>query len=160
MENLVIFLFRASISLALFYMIYWFFLRKSTHFLANRIFLIVSLLATLLIAAFPVHYTVETTVPEQVFSIPASFDFSTPTIRSIETNTQSLFTWNVLGWALYILGILFVFSRLIIQSLRVKKLINESDSEKKESHFIHTNSKYHLPFSFFNHIFIHTDSYN
>lgn len=157
MENLFIFLFRISVSIALFYMLYLLFLRKSTHFLANRIFLISGLIVAVLISLFPIHYISESTIPQQIFPIAIDNEILTPETNLIDINTSTLFTWDNFVRVFYIIGILFVLVRLFRQFIQINRLVKDSYSERNGFYHIHRNSKYHLPFSFFNHIFIHPE---
>ncbi len=53
METIFNFLLRASSGIILFYLVYWFFLRKETFYKANRWFLMAALLMAVLLPHIP-----------------------------------------------------------------------------------------------------------
>ena len=74
MEALLTYLLDASAGIVLFYSVFWFFLRKETFHVGNRIYLIATLLSAVFLPLFPLRYSllVETT-PSQVQTIADSF---------------------------------------------------------------------------------------
>lgn len=154
MERLLTFLYAASISFTLFFMLYWIFLRELTHFKVNRFFLLTSLLASVFIAAFPIHY-------EPVIPLSETLELR-PLIRGIENGKTIPTAENSLSWSavqifIYGVGVLVFVLRLIIQTAKILLVIYRSEAKKVDNCYLHENKSYTLPFSFFNHIFINPD---
>lgn len=155
MEYWFEFLFHATIGTSLFFILYWLLLRKSTHFKANRYFLLGSVLLSILTAAFPVHYEVllNTTNSFNLETLSNSFKTSTATGNSESTNDIRI-SGLLISSVIYVTGLLFFGFRLILQSWKPIHIIQKSKSEKNGNLMIHENDYYAIPFSFFNHILI------
>ena len=157
MESLLSFLYSASVSMTLFFMLYWILLRKLTDFQANRFFLLAALLISLLIAAFPIRY-------ETVARPAETFSLRTLSEEAIESGkaapgrpvTDSV-SWTAIQVMIYSSGAFIFLLRLLIQTARIFFVISGSITRKSDNCFIHENTEYSLPFSFFNHIFIHPE---
>ena len=116
MEVLFEILIRASISIALFYALYWLLLRQSTHFKANRLFLLISLLASVILAMVPLQYQV--LIPDPSTSVLSSYEgvFNhdiTNTTTDVQ-NSNGIGLFNVL-LLIYSIGAAILMLRLLIQ---------------------------------------------
>lgn len=155
MENWFDFLFHASVGLSLFFVVYWLLLRQSTHFTANRIYLVLSVLLALIIAAFPFHYTVTLTpsasTPLSNLSGILSHQIISGSKHIPENNGVS---WSTVLLYAYLTGTALFALRLLIQTWRPLRVIYSSEPKIRDGYYIHENDKYALPFSFFNHILI------
>lgn len=155
METLLIYLLNASGGIALFYMVYWFFLRHETFHSANRWFLIGSLLLAIVLPFIPVRYEV---LVETNASKPAiqtiSDTFKNIPVFAGSDETTATFSWQHALLIVYITGASIFLLRLLIQTgvlfaLMIKHRIKSFNGVR-----IIENEKYGLPFSFFNVIFI------
>lgn len=155
METWFEFLFHATIGTSLFFILYWLLLRKSTHFKANRYFLLGSVLLSLLTAAFPFHYEVILSTPNPINLGDISNSLKTSSLTgNIESTNDLEISWVFTLSIIYLTGLLFFCLRLILQSWKPMLIIYKSISEKKDNLMIHENDYYAMPFSFFNHILI------
>ena len=155
MEQLFEFLFRSSISISLLYVVYWLLLRQSTHFRANRIFLLASLLLSILVAAFPLRYQIFIDTPEKLNFLDLGDAFkNTNPAETLDMPGKVGFSWQLVIPVIYLSGIAVFALRLIGQTWKLFRIIFREKPKKTENYLIHENNKYALPFSFFNHIFI------
>lgn len=155
MENWFDFLFHASVGLSLFFVVYWLLLRQSTHFTANRIYLVLSVLLALMVAAFPFHYTVTLTPAANTrlsnLSGMLNYQIISGSKHIPENNGVS---WSTVLLYAYLTGTALFALRLLIQTWRPLRVIYSSEPKIRDGYYIHENDKYALPFSFFNHILI------
>ncbi|GET30148.1 M56 family metallopeptidase [Prolixibacter sp. SD074] len=155
MENWFDFLLHASIGFSLFFLLYWLLLRQSTHFKANRVYLLASVLMALIVAAFPFHYTV---------SLQPITNFNLTTLTGVlnhqvategnQTAGQTGTNWSTVLLFAYLTGAALFALRLLIQTWKPLRVIYSSEPKMQDGYYIHENDKYALPFSFFNHILI------
>ena len=110
MDNLILYLFEVSVSLALFYSIYWLFLKKETFFAVNRLFLISSILFSFILPFINVSFI-------KISSPIASRQLIERTYAlgqtaSIQAKTMGIFDilWLVylIGAGLFLLGFLYI----------------------------------------------------
>ncbi|NOU59086.1 carboxypeptidase-like regulatory domain-containing protein [Marinifilum caeruleilacunae] len=152
------FLLKASVSISIMYALYWLLLRNMTHFKANRFFLLASVLLAVICAAFPVRYEVLMTAPQVMQSSEFADQFQrniSSTITPQEEEVQ-FNMWNI-GLAIYLLGLIMVLLRLIIQSWKPIQIIFKTKAKKIDEYLLHENTVYKMPFSFFNRILIHPE---
>jgi hypothetical protein len=159
MEPIFNFLLKASSGIVLFYLLYWFFLRKETFYLANRWFLIVSLIISVIIPVFPVHYQVIAgpgNNAEHVMALGDTFK-NTITPDNIPVS-DSGFPGNQRTFVLlYFAGILFFMARLLSQTAILLYFIIKYKIRNIDGFRIIENRKYQVPFSFLDMIFINPD---
>lgn len=152
------YLLKASAVIALFYLCFYFFLKKETFFNHNRWFLLIGLVVALLFPfiVIPIYSAVEPQIiPETAVLLN----------KNISENIQIVaqkpkFEWQILipvaysiGLALFLIQFLFQFGSLILLLLKSKK--NKAGSY---THVI-VNSKT-SPFSFFKWIVYNPESFN
>ncbi|EZH72720.1 hypothetical protein ATO12_21540 [Aquimarina atlantica] len=141
METFLIYLFKASILLSIFYGVYFLLLRKDTFFTINRHFLLVGIITSILLPFVefttikfiknPVFYVTETHLPASENVIPETIN------------------WWLIGFILYGLGALIFLSRFGLQLLSLKKLLTHHQGVKKDGfNFIEVTQDI-APFSFF-----------
>lgn len=159
METTFVFLLKASAGMALFYSVYWLFLRKETFYTANRWFLLAALFTSVLIPAFPLQYTVLVDQPETItFKTIADTFKNIPVFTSHEIQPES-FNWQRFVWLVYLIGVAVFFLRLLFQTILLVRLLLKSEPKFTAGIRIVENQKYSLPFSFFNTVFINTEFY-
>ncbi|MHA7112427.1 carboxypeptidase-like regulatory domain-containing protein [Sunxiuqinia elliptica] len=155
MEKFAEFLIQASIGIILFFLVYWLFLRQSTHFRVNRFYLLFALGMALVLALFPIHYqtTIQAAQPFQLSEFNQRFQetVATENLHEIGASTNN---WIQLGWLVYSLGVLIFLLRLIFQLWKPIKIIRSQSAKQTTNFHLHENDYYDLPFSFFNHVFI------
>ena len=159
METTVVFLLKASAGMALFYSVYWLFLRKETFYTANRWFMLAALFTSVLIPVFPLQYTVLVDQPETItFKTIADTFKNIPVFTSHEIQPES-FNWQRFVWLVYLIGVAVFFLRLLFQTILLVRLLLKSEPKFTAGIRIVENQKYSLPFSFFNTVFINTEFY-
>ncbi len=87
MKTLMFMMAESSVAMALFYAVYWFFLRKETFFQANRFYLLGALLLSVIMPVFPLKYTIMVAQGE-----PTVFDALSEAflqIRPVETTAAT-----------------------------------------------------------------------
>lgn len=158
MEALFEFLFRASVSMILLYAMYWLQLRNSTHFKANRFFLLISLLVSLIIAAVPVQYQVliQASAKESFNEFNGAFNHNISS-ESSDISVKSGMSISSILYLIYFAGLAIVLIRIVIQCRKPFLIITKSTPKKISNCLIHENKVYNTPFSFFNRILINPE---
>jgi len=153
MNELVLYLAKASVGIVLFYLVFWLTLRKETSFKVNRAFLITSLLVSIILPLIPITYK-------------ANIQLNTLSFTEIEKGIKPIISNNSLlsesfgiNWLniiliAYILGIAIFSARLIWQSISLLLIIYKNKTRRINNTLIVENHKYDLPFSFLNIVFI------
>jgi hypothetical protein len=146
MNDLLLYLLKSSVCLALFYTIYWAFLKKETYFVMNRFYLLGSIAASFILPLikFPSPFLVrdvvsipETMMPEAIYTPSPA-----PTITDILL-------------IVYLIGMGFYFIRFIIQLLKFIHLSKYFIIFKSPKYQIVNVDMDIPPFSFLGTIFIH-----
>jgi len=163
---------QGSITLGVLFTCYWLLLRKTTFHDLNRIMLILVIVFTI---GLPVVSRFATAGP--ITSIPllkeignkANRYFSAPVIdkakdlpvrgRMIPGNINLYSVIPLLAGVLYGLGLLFCLSRVIYQVALLYRMARNSPKKSFKSHTLVYINKDRSPFSFFNWIFLHRESY-
>jgi hypothetical protein len=143
MTDFMFYLLESAACLALFYFGYWLFLRKETYFNLNRIYLVLSLIASLIIPAFKVTSPFLTAkAPGNMYSYPAS--------------VTSLKTWGAGETLLliYTLGVALFLARFIFHMIKLYFVVKRFGTQKVNGLKIVSIDKDFSPFSFLNFLFI------
>ncbi|WP_163716817.1 M56 family metallopeptidase [Mangrovibacterium lignilyticum] len=159
METIIPFLLRVCIGSALFYAFYALLLRKTTFFRLNRVYLLAAVLLPLVFALFPYRYSVlvEGATPLQTEDWSELFRQTTPIAKDQLLPTETAFNWSSILLAIYCTGLFLLALRLLIQSIKPIRLILTNKKGRTGSYPIVENRHFPVPFSFFNHIFIHPE---
>jgi hypothetical protein len=158
MNTIFTILAEASLSMGLFYAVYWFFLRGERFFRLNRFYLLGALLLSVMIPLFPVHYTVFAEASGYRGNMPpAGETFATGLLQGqgIAGKGSTPFGLTLLG-SIYLAGAAFVFVRLVFQSGQILAVIFRSPVRRYNRIKIVQNEQYNVPFSFFNHVFFNS----
>jgi hypothetical protein len=155
MNAVLTYLLNASIGIALFYSVFWLFLRNETFHRLNRSFLFLSLLLAVILPLFPLHYNVFVENTEQT-SVPQTIPDTFQNIPIFNGNEEAGFTWN---WEyalllIYMTGASIFFLRLLVQTFIIVGIVIKYHIKTINGQHIVENEKYGLPFSFFNIVFI------
>lgn len=143
MTDFMFYVVESAACLALFYFGYWLFLRKETYFCLNRIYLVLSLIASLIIPAFKVTSPFLTAkVPSPLYSYPASV---TP-----------LKTWGAgeTLFLIYAVGVALFLARFIFHMIKLYFVVKRFGTQKINGLKIVSIDKDFSPFSFLNFLFI------
>lgn len=152
MNDFVIYLIESGISLALFYSVYWIFLRKDTFFVINRLYLVSSAAFSIIIPFIHITSPTFINITSLIGSRPL---LESPAVFSEGSSmpAQSLGISDFL-LLIYIWGVVFFFMRFVYQLLKVLILIRKNGIHRYNGLKIVFIDKDCSPFSFFNYIFI------
>lgn len=132
------------------YLVYFLFLKRETFFLTNRAYLVSSLILGLLIPAYrwiPADWYVQT-------QDSTAFFISDAIQASVTVAPQSTWSWIDLVAMIYMAGILFMAARFAHGLLRIYRLYRSGIKDKSGSLNLVYTDQLHLPFSFWQTVFI------
>ncbi len=144
MEAFLIYLFKSSILLSIFYAGYYFLLRKDTFFTINRHYLLVGIILSLLLP-FLEFTTVKFIEEPNFYNVEST---STIALNTVIPSTN----WWLIGTVLYAIGAFLFILRFIIQLISLKKLLINNPNKKQENCILIEVKEDIAPFSFFNYI--------
>ncbi len=149
MDNLILYLFEVSVSLALFYSIYWLFLKKETFFAVNRLFLISSVLFSFIVPFINASFIKISSPIASRQLIERTYVFG----QTASTQTKTMGIFDIL-WLIYLIGVgLFLF-RFLYKLLKLLILIKKNSIQKINGVNVVFIEKELAPFSFFNVVFV------
>jgi TonB family protein len=155
MDSLVTYALKSGISLTVFYLYYWLFLQKDTHFRTNRIFLLLSIIISMILPAIAPLFA---GAPAALDNLPGvSIDFGLPVAsisRGANEPAPAFFKYMNILLIIYITGSLLVFVRLIYQAVFLHAVARLSKKTNHKGFTIISMSADLVPFSYFNRIFI------
>ncbi len=151
MPQFFIYLLKVNIALIVFYLLYYFLLRRLTFYILNRWFLLASIV---LASTFPFfHIEKWLTVINQNDAKDVVFNYAPNwnQVKLVITNTESHFTiWSLL-YFVYWLGVIAMFILFLIQ---IFSLLNIHISATKNKYSVWTTPLNIQPLSFFKNIYI------
>lgn len=157
MENWLLYFAKVNGLIILFYLMYYFFLRKETFFKSNRLYLILGLISSFV---FPL-ITFERTV--WVESKPVIFDEIITTnsafVESIAPIEDTL-KWNEIMIFVYFLITILVLIKITIEVVSFFKSIKKQERKIEENYTLINSSQHENPFSFFNYIIINQQQFS
>ncbi len=158
MEFLINYIVESGISLTLLTTVYVLFLRKETFFRQNRIFLLTSILFSVLLPLIklPAISSATPVMLSEVTVLPYRNLLSTITIygKSVSSRFEHAVTsMNIFGY-IYILGVLLFFIRLAVRVIQVGYLIQQNRVQDKSGYKLVVVGRVFSPFSFLNYIFV------
>jgi len=150
MSSLASILLQSSVSLALLFSVYYIFLRKDTFFKTNRLFLIASLILSLLVPF--IDFSAFMPAKEQILLVILNPVVITPEgiSNSIEANTN----FYTIGFSVYLTGVFIFTLRFLYQLFQLLMLVKRFRVTRKQGMRIVFTNKNYSPFSFFNLVFL------
>lgn len=146
----LIYLLKSSAILGLFYLIYIVFLHKETFFKANRIYLVTGVFVALILPFVSIKKTIYvTSVPPLTLEVLNSDKLAQLTTA---TEPTALVNWIYVFGVLYVLVIVLMLSKVVIQIISVFQMIKQQPVVKEKGIYYVQTYKDHTPFSFFNYI--------
>ncbi len=147
-----IYISKCSLLLAIFYLIYFIFLRDHSFFTIKRYYLGFGMFSAFLLPFLIFEQLREIRIPEQTAFTPATgseFDLITSE-NIILTNTPlSVDGWQIVLF-IYVIGVVIMGTRFVIQLFSVMKLIKSGEVIVKTTSCTYIHSKEDImPFSFF-----------
>ena len=153
MNELGIYLIRASISMSLLYMVYWLFLRRETLFTVNRFYLLTALLLSLVLPLVTIKY-----------SVAASSDLSTEELSGslqvlpiLQQGRGFFSSASAYLPLIYFIGVVLFFLRIMWQFVILFVLIVRNGVRDMGGVRVVHNRRFVLPFSFMNLVFINPE---
>lgn len=146
MENLLIYIFKTSALLGIFYLCYLFLLKKETSFQLNRKFLIAGIITA---AVLPSIYFTKVIY---IQASTSSMDFIPVTSEMMNTPVEAQMDWWQITGIIYLLVTGFFLLRLILQLTSVLNMILTTKKVKQGGFNYLKIEENQLPFSFFNFI--------
>lgn len=157
--ELFYYLIRSASILGLFYLVYWFALRRHTWFIANRQYLLSGILAALFLPLVEFTQTVYLPAPELI----SSTNFIGTPISITEQSAIAQpepFDWALLTISIYFIGCLAGLIRFSYQSWSLVRVLKQGNYTKKNG-FYYVETTQHLePFSFFKYLVYNPNLHN
>lgn len=157
MDNtIILYLIKASISIAIFYAVYMLCLRADTFLRLRRFYFLFVIIFSLVFPSFNVKIPIEDQTPAQIPTFWLSDLSITPEVQD-QAQMPSANLQNIVLISIFIISA-FCMTRFLIQLLSIIKLRWGCESEKMQGfRIIKMKDKQLSPFSFFNWIFINTE---
>lgn len=169
MDNISIYFIQSVICMALFYALYFMFLKNDTFFKSNRLFLVVSLVASLLIPVLDIPFTIESKnlqieSPQNLLDavvVTSNQFFNSNNLAEVEITAHKAqkFNWMMLFQIVYLGGVIFLMSRLIFNLWKLRCVVFKNHRVRKQGFVLVFMDQPYPPFSFFHYIFLHRDQY-
>ena len=152
MENFILYFGKVTVLLTIFFLAYYFLLRKETFFTANRWFLLTGIATSLALplVIFKKIVLIQPTVTNFVSPIHTNSN----TINNVPIPQETAFeiNWFYVIGIVYLVGMLFFLGKFIKNLWALKNIFKGQTVENKDNFkFIDTN-KIQSPFSFFKYI--------
>jgi len=157
MENFVFYLGKVSVLLSIFFLAYFFLLRKETFFNANRWYLLAGILTSI---ALPFVLFKKVILVEPIVRqfVPMQQNIAYNSIVSQPENTFEINWFHVLI-GIYLAGILFFLSKFIKDLWALSKILKNQQIQEFERFKLLDTTKIQLPFSFFNYIVFNSSQF-
>lgn len=157
MNNLVNFLLESGISLSMLSIIYLIFLRKETFFRTNRIFLLFSVVFSLVLPLLHIPvFSPQSNMIAEVKVTPYQNLLETVIVSSqgfSETVEMAVISSTLIVWA-YLAGLVFFLSLFLYRMVQLGFIIKKSEVVKSKSYKLVVVQSPMSPFAFMNYIFV------
>lgn len=153
METLFIYIAKSSGLIGMFYIAYYFLLRKETFFTANRWFLLAGLLTSVLLP-----WIVFTTIV-WVEPAPTNFDWSKLPMRPVQEEGFEINWYLVLAGA-YIIGITLLLAQFALDFYNLNRVLKGKTTQQQEDYTFIDLKENIAPFSYFNTIVYNSSLYS
>ena len=150
MNELGIYLIRASISMSLLYLVYWLFLRHETLFAVNRFYLLTALLLSLVLPLVTFKYSMA--APTDLIAGELSGSLQVVPILQQGRATSAILP------IIYFIGVALFFFRIMWQFVILFVLIVKNGIRDIGGVRVVYNKRFVLPFSFMNLVFMNPES--
>lgn len=154
MENVILYLGKASALLAIFFLAYYFLLRKETFFNSNRWFLLAGIVTSLILplVIFTKIVWIEPVVREFVPITIYSDQYVSSSIPAIIEESTFEINWFYVVAGLYLAGMLFFLGKFIRDFWALRKIFKNQTVETSGNFKFMDTDRIQSPFSFFNYI--------
>lgn len=154
--ELIIYLVKSATILSIFYLVYFFFLRKDTLFTAKRFFFILGIIAAVTLPFTEITRVIEVQTPLVSANSQTDFESFTPlqestAITSIQETKPKFNYWQI-GAFLYVVVLAFFLVRFIFRLYSLNSLLKSHTSKRIGNYKYVTIDDNVSPFSIFNYI--------
>lgn len=157
MSSVINFLYESGISLSIFSLIYLIFLRKETFFRANRIFLLISVMFSLVLPLLHIPvFAPQSNLLGEIKVTPYQNLLETVVVSSqgfSETVETAVSSSAIILYG-YLLGILVFLTLFLIRSMQLWRLIRRSEIMDAKTYHLVVVDEPISPFSFLKYIFV------
>ena len=150
MNSFLIYLVESSACLALFYLLYWFLLRKDTFFMINRMYLLMMVFLSMMIPLIPVGLV----TGKAITSFAVMLEPVMITSQRIEQITITHLQWAESIFIIYLTGVVIFSCRFLFQLAQLSYIIRRSGVNDLYDMKVVTVDRGYSPFSFFHYVFI------
>ncbi len=160
MNNLVNYLMESGISLSLLALLYLFFLRKETFFRTNRLFLLISVLFSLLLPLLTIPvFTPQPVLLSEITVTPYRNLLETVVITShrISGDVESFLLSSKLIVLVYLAGVLVMSLLSVIRIIQITRIIQKGDVHHENGYSLVLTHREGSPFSFLHYLFVPED---
>ena len=155
MEAFGIYSLKAGVILALFWVIYQFFLQKETFYRFNRFFLLIGFMVALLLPLYTIHYTVEVKMPDIPMTVIYVPENISPATESMTGEVSAPLKYgNSLLPVIYMAVIIILMIIRTIGLSRLLRIIHCSERKRFSGFNLIESSDISGSFSFFRFIFL------
>lgn len=154
MNEFLMYLMKSSICLAALYTIYWFFLKKDTFFMANRIYLISSIILSFVLPLFKIPII----IADPDITYVAIMETITITAQKVESGIINNLSIYQKLFIVYLTGAAIFSLRFIIQIVQLFLLIRKFGVTNIDGLKVVKLDRKYSPFSYFNYIFLNEEN--
>ncbi len=160
MQELFIYLLKSSGLIAAFFLSYYFLLRKETFFTSNRWFLLVGLITSVALPLFFIRKIIFVEKPKISIEDLVALSNQSNATSAIQQNVAQPIDWLQMFTTVYILIVLFLFLKIIVNVISLFKILNNKQIAKQERFSLVDLQENIAPFSFFNFIVFNSSLYS
>jgi murein DD-endopeptidase MepM/ murein hydrolase activator NlpD len=162
MDNFYLYIIKSSLSLSLLYLVYWIFFRQETHFIFNRIYLLLIIIISIglpffsfFVSATPGQINLQQFSLEQILINQNNLVLSSSGLAQNSDHgiTDSILWLDILKF-LYLCGSTLLMLLLLFRLSQIFWIIKSAGTEIYDKTIILKSNKELAPFTFFNYIFI------
>ncbi|MBN1387086.1 MAG: carboxypeptidase-like regulatory domain-containing protein [Bacteroidales bacterium] len=151
MTDIFLYLLKSSLTMSLLYMVYWFFLKKETLFNTSRYYLLLSLVISVVLPFICIRYNVSS--PERFAGRDMTGTLTNINNITLHQGARLPLLLRIAG-IVYLLGTFLFLSRITIQFAILFGIIYKNGVKIINGTRIVYNTRYQMPFSFMNLVFI------
>ena len=159
METIIAYFLKSSGILIVFYLAYYFLLRKVTFFNQNRWFLASGLVTSALLPFYFIEKIIYVE-PDLTVSNLNPITNHTTTIHTITETSLSSVNWIEIAMFGYLIIVSFLFLKFAFQFISLYSLLKNKAIEKNGTYFLINIEQDIAPFSFFNYIVFNSKQYS
>ncbi|WP_321295572.1 M23/M56 family metallopeptidase [Marinifilum fragile] len=155
MSEFLQYLIESSVGMAAFYLLYKVFLARDTFVMRNRIYLLFSVLISLLIPIFSFTTIQEPNAIVNQFALDPVYEFTTDLAGGMKVVKESFQIESIsVLFLIYLLGVVFSFFRISKHLIGILKTISANEIEIKQNLKIVSVQENTSPYSFFRYVFL------